>query len=61
MYGNGDYGAAEWISSYSGTWVRNIYSQSYMGNYTAMLGKVGNYVYVISGSRARNVYRISVP
>jgi hypothetical protein len=60
-YGNGDWTAGEWISTYSTRWVRHIALQGGMGSYTPMMGKVGNYIYLISGSRARNVYRIYLP
>jgi hypothetical protein len=61
LYGNGDWGAGEWISSYSKAWVRHVGWPSGMGNYSPMVGKVGNYIYLVAGSMARNVYRIYTP
>jgi N-acetylneuraminic acid mutarotase len=59
LYGEGDWGAGEWISATSKKWIRNIARADYTGTYTPMLGKLGNTVYVISGSRARNVYKFT--
>lgn len=53
LYGEGDGGVGEWLSSPGPSdglaWSRNISSVSRMGNYTPMMGKIGNSVYVLSG------------
>lgn len=61
IYGDGDWSAGEWISPTSKKWVRNIAWNSWTGSYTPMLGKIGNSVFIVSGSRGREVYQFQSP
>lgn len=65
LYGDGDWGAGEWLSSPGPSaglaWSRNIGWVSGMGAYTPMMGKIGNTVFVISGSMARRVIKFEIP
>jgi N-acetylneuraminic acid mutarotase len=65
VYGDGDYGAGEWLAkpgpSAGLAWFRNIARAGSMGTYTPMLGKIGNTIFMISGSRTREVWKFESP
>ena len=66
IYGDGDYGAGEWLASPKPAaglaWYRNIArSSNGMGTYTPMLGKIGTTVFIISGSRGHEVHKFESP
>ena len=66
LYGDGDWGAGEWLASPKPAaglaWYRNLArSSDNMGTYTPMLGKIGNTVYIISGSRGHEVHKFEIP
>lgn len=65
LYGDGDWGAGEWLvkpgPAAGLAWFRNIDRQGSMGTYTPMLGKLGNTVYMISGSREHQVFKFESP
>ncbi len=65
LYGDGDWTAGEWLPSPAPSaglaWFRNIARVGSMGTYTPMLGKIGTTIYMISGSRTREVYKFESP
>ena len=65
LYGDNDWGWGEWLPSLGPSeglgWHRMIARSGNMGTYTPMLGKIGNTIYMISGSRGHEVYKFESP
>jgi hypothetical protein len=65
LYGDGDWGAGEWLPAPDPSeglkWSRNISRHYGQPTYTPMIGKMGNTIYLISGSRDRTVFKFESP